>query len=49
MIRKSLSLLMVFVLFMGIAKAFGSEAGLRLPGHEEFMTCDHFSDNAFHT
>ncbi|MBN2106204.1 MAG: carbohydrate porin [Deltaproteobacteria bacterium] len=45
MIRKSLLLLILVVLCMGSATSFASEAGLRLPGHEEFLTCDHFSDN----
>jgi porin len=30
---------------MASATAFASDAGLRLPGHEEFLSCDHFSDN----
>lgn len=33
----------ILCLFSSIS--FAGEAGLRLPNHEEFLTCDHFSDN----
>jgi len=43
MIKKTI--LVVIFLCNTCTVSFASEAGLRLPGHEEFFTCDHFSDN----
>ena len=33
------------ILCIASTVSFASEAQLRLPGHEEFTSCDHFSDN----